>query len=110
GRDPNLPTQALHAIQRHFQPTIMPTVSDGLGISQFELTETFFSSPPLRAYARGGPPPVLPQGTTESGIRVGPASLIRHSYQERSRAPARSAIAVRCSIRPTRFSLTPPLD
>jgi cytochrome c peroxidase len=69
GRDPNLPTQALHAIQRHFQPTIMPTVSDLLGISQFELTEPFFSSPTLRAYARGGPAPVLPQGTTDSEIR-----------------------------------------
>jgi hypothetical protein len=69
GRDPNLPTQALHAIQRHFQPTIMPTVSGLLGISQFELTEPFYSSPRLRAYAHGGPAPVLPQGTTNSEKR-----------------------------------------
>lgn len=66
GREPNLPTQALHAIQAHNQPTIMPTLADLLGISQFELTEPFFSSPTLRAYAQGGPPPVLPPGTTES--------------------------------------------
>ena len=63
GREPNLPTQALHAIQAHFQPTTQPTVPDLLGISQFELTEPFFSSPTLRAYAHGGPAPVLPQGT-----------------------------------------------
>jgi hypothetical protein len=69
GREPNLPTQALHAIQAHDQPTIMPTLADLLGISQFELTEPFFSSPTLRAYAQGGPPPVLPQGRTQSEIR-----------------------------------------
>jgi hypothetical protein len=69
GREPDLPTQALHAIQAHDQPTIMPTMADLLGISQFELTEPFFSSPTLRAYAQGGPPPVLPQGTTESEVR-----------------------------------------
>jgi hypothetical protein len=66
GREPNLPMQAFHAIQAHFQPTIVPRMADLLGISQFELTEPFFSSPTLRAYAQGGPPPVLPQGTTES--------------------------------------------
>lgn len=69
GRDPNLPTQALHAIQAHSQPTIIPTMADLLGISQFELTEPFFSSPTLQAYAQGGPPPVLPQGTTDSEKR-----------------------------------------
>src|SRR6185312_4184665 len=42
GRDPDLPTQALHAIQRHVQPAIMPTVSDLNGISQFELTQPFY--------------------------------------------------------------------
>jgi len=69
GREPNLPTQALHAIQAHDQPTIMPTLADLLGISQFEVTEPFFSSPVLRAYAKGGPPPALPQGTTDSEKR-----------------------------------------
>jgi cytochrome c peroxidase len=69
GRDPNLPTQALHAIQRHFQATITPATADLLGISQFELTQPFYSSPTLRAYAQGGPPPVLPQGTTDSEKR-----------------------------------------
>ena len=69
GRESNLPTQALHAIQAHFQPTVLPTGPDLLGISQFELTEPFFSSPTLRAYAQGGPAPVLPQGRTDSEKR-----------------------------------------
>ena len=69
GREPNLPTQALHAIQAHDQPTVLPTMPQLLGIAQFELTEPFFSSPTIRAYANGGPPPVLPQGTTASEKR-----------------------------------------
>jgi cytochrome c peroxidase len=69
GRDPDLPTQALHAIQRHFQSTTPPTAADLLGISQFERTESFFSSLRLLAYARGGPPPALPQGSTDSEKR-----------------------------------------
>ena len=69
GRDPNLPTQALHAIQAHDQATRTPTQADLLGISQFEQTESFFSSFKLLAYARGGPPPALPQGTTASEKR-----------------------------------------
>jgi cytochrome c peroxidase len=69
GRDSNLPTQALHAIQAHFQATKPPTQADLLGISQFEQTAPFFSSLRLLVYARGGPPPALPQGTTASEKR-----------------------------------------
>ena len=69
GREPNLPTQALHAIQAHDQPTIQPTMPQLLGIAQFELTEPFYSSPTLRAYAQGGPAPVLPPGRTDSEKR-----------------------------------------
>jgi cytochrome c peroxidase len=68
-RELNLQHQALDAIFAHDQPTIIPTMADLLGIAQFELTEPFFSSPTLRAYAQGGPPPVLPQGTSESEKR-----------------------------------------
>ncbi len=108
GREPNLPTQALHAIQAHFQPTILPTQPDLLGISQFELSEPFYSSPTLRDYARGGPAPVLPQGSTDSEKRGrlffrGYAIL----YPVGRRALARSVIAARCSIKPTHFSLPP---
>ena len=69
GRDPNLPTQALHAIQSHDQATKTPTQADLLGISQFERTESFFSSLKLLAYSRGGPPPTLPAGRTDSEKR-----------------------------------------
>ena len=69
GREPDLPTQALHAIQQHAQPSMMPSLRDLSGISQFELTEPFYSSPVLRAYARGGPPPELPRGKTDSEKR-----------------------------------------
>src|SRR5664279_2487869 len=69
GRDPNLPTQALHAIQAHDQATKTPTQADLRGISQFERTESFFSSLKLLAYARGGPPPALPAGRTDSEKR-----------------------------------------
>jgi cytochrome c peroxidase len=69
GRESNLPTQALHAIQAHAQPTTQPTAADLLGISQFELTAPFFSSFKLLVYARGGPPPALPKGTTASEKR-----------------------------------------
>ena len=69
GRDPNLPTQALHAIQRHDQATRTPTQAELLGISQFEQSESFFSSYKLLAYAGGGPQPALPQGTTASEKR-----------------------------------------
>jgi hypothetical protein len=68
GREPNLLTQGLHAVQVHDQPTIVPTMADLMGIAQFEVTEPFFSSPTLQAYAHGGPPPVLPQGRTQSEI------------------------------------------
>ena len=69
GRDPNLPTQALHAIQAHDEATRTPTQAELLGISQFEKTASFFSSLKLLAYARGGPPPALPQGRTDSEKR-----------------------------------------
>jgi cytochrome c peroxidase len=69
GRDPDLPTQALHAVQGHYQATKTPTQADLLGISQFERTAPFFSSFRLLAYARGGPPPTLPKGTTASEKR-----------------------------------------
>lgn len=110
GRESNLQTQALHAIQAHFQPTILLSQSDLLGISQFELTDQFFSSPTLRAYARAAPlrccrrAPRIPRNAAAS------SSLTRHSYLEGRAALARSAIAVRCSIRPTPSSSLPPAD
>jgi hypothetical protein len=69
GRDRNLPTQALHAIQRHFQATAPIVETDLEGIAQFELTEPFYSSETLRKFARGGAAPALPEGKTASEKR-----------------------------------------
>jgi cytochrome c peroxidase len=69
GRDPDLPTQALHAIQRHAQVSTAIPHLDLLRIAEFEKTEQFYSSPRLRRYAQGGPAPRLPEGRTISEIR-----------------------------------------
>jgi cytochrome c peroxidase len=70
GGDPDITTQALHAIQRHYQPTIVPAASDLAGITGFEQTQPFFSSPALLSYARSGQnAPELPEGKTDSEKR-----------------------------------------
>jgi len=69
GRDRNLPTQALHAIQRHFEVTTPVSETDLDGIAQFETTEPFYSSETLRKFARGGAAPALPEGQTASEKR-----------------------------------------
>jgi len=69
GRDPELQTQALHAIQRHAQVTGLIPRLDLLHIAEFELSKQFFSSPVLRRYAAGGSAPSLPEGRTLSEIR-----------------------------------------
>ena len=73
GRDPDIKTQALHAIQRHYQPATMPSESDLADITGFEQTEPFFSSPALLSYHRSGQSaehaPKLPKGTSDSEKR-----------------------------------------
>jgi len=69
GREPDLPTQALHAIQRHGQVSGAIQESDLLSIAQFELTEQFFSSDALRKFAAGDGAPKLPAGRTDSEKR-----------------------------------------
>ena len=69
GREPDLQTQALHAIQAHTQATRRIPQLDLLRIAEFEKTDEFFSSPTLMRYAQGGPAPVLPPGRTISEIR-----------------------------------------
>ncbi len=68
GRQPTLDAQAAGAIQDHAQG-VLPSAADLHKIAQFQLTDDFFSSPALRRFARGGPAPVLPPGTTESEKR-----------------------------------------
>ncbi len=69
GREPDLPTQALHAIQAHAQVNHAIAEPDLLAIAQFELTDRFFSSASLRNFAQGGRPPQLPEGRTDSEKR-----------------------------------------
>lgn len=69
GREPDLPTQAGNAIRNHAQSTRFLKDSELLAIANFELTDRFFSSAALRDFARGGKPPALPPGRTDSEIR-----------------------------------------
>ena len=69
GREPTLEAQAANAIHDHAQ-TLLPIDGATLErLKQFQLTDTFFSSPEVRNFARGGSAPVLPEGTTESEKR-----------------------------------------
>jgi len=69
GRDPDLPTQALHAIQRHAQPKMAPSSANLSDIAAFEKSPLFFSSLALLRYAQTRVPPKLPEGTTDSQRR-----------------------------------------
>jgi cytochrome c peroxidase len=69
GRQPNLPSQALGAILDHAQPAKLPSASDLQRIADFQLTNSFFSSPSLLAFARTGVPPALPEGTNDAERR-----------------------------------------
>src|SRR5262249_31400895 len=54
GRQLDLQSQALGAIQDHAQATVLPTAADLERIKEFELTNEFFSSPEVRHFANGG--------------------------------------------------------
>lgn len=69
GRQPSLEAQAAGAIHDHAQAVAAPSGTDLTRLKDFQLTDAFFSSPALREFARGGPAPTLPQGTTPSEIR-----------------------------------------
>lgn len=68
GREPNLSTQAGNAIRNHAQAAL-PAPADLESIARFQLSEQFFSSTSIRDFARGGPAPGLPAGTTDSEKR-----------------------------------------
>jgi cytochrome c peroxidase len=69
GREPTLQAQARDAIAGHAAATTVPTSAQLDLIAAFEKSATFFSSAVLRAFAAGGPPPQLPDGTTDSEKR-----------------------------------------
>ena len=69
GRQPSLQMQAAGAIHDHAQALTVAKAADLDRIAQFQVTDAFFSSPALRAFARGGAAPELPQGNTASERR-----------------------------------------
>ena len=69
GREPDLVTQAQNAVRNHAQVNGPISKADLEAIARFELSDSFFSSPAIRDYARGGPAPTLPVGTTDSEKR-----------------------------------------
>jgi hypothetical protein len=69
-RNPHLQAQAEGAIDRHAQPTVLPTPQQLDAIAEFQQTDNrFFSSKALQAFAEGGPAPALPAGRTASEKR-----------------------------------------
>jgi cytochrome c peroxidase len=69
-RNLELEDQASGAISRHAQATVAPTAAQLEAIAEFQRNNSrFFSSKALRAFARGGPPPALPEGQTASEKR-----------------------------------------
>jgi hypothetical protein len=69
-REPDLQSQALGAVRGHAQSAVEPTPQQLDNLVAFQQTdERFFSSAALRAFARGGPTPQLPEGSTESERR-----------------------------------------
>ena len=70
GRDLTLEAQALGAVHAHAQNGVEPTPLQLELIAEFQRTSPrFFSSLPLFLFARGGPPPRLPNGVTASEKR-----------------------------------------
>ena len=70
GRDLTLEAQALGAVHAHTQTGFEPTPLQLELIAEFQRTAPrFFSSLQLFLFARGGPPPLLPNGVTASEKR-----------------------------------------
>jgi cytochrome c peroxidase len=69
GREPDLVSQARNAILGHGQASGAILSADLELIARFQQSDSFFSSPAVRDFARGGPAPSLPAGNTESEKR-----------------------------------------
>ncbi len=63
----DLPIVTTEAVETHNEPGRLPTSSEESDIAFFQ--EQFFSNGPLRAFAKGGPPPKLPKGRSDSERR-----------------------------------------
>jgi cytochrome c peroxidase len=68
GREPDLPQQAFDAFVTHSEITGQPTPEELTRIADFQ-ERRLFSSPELDRFAKGGPPPGLPEGHTPSERR-----------------------------------------
>ena len=69
GRQPSLEAQAAGAIHDHAQATVPASSHDLERLREFQMTDAFFSSPELMAFARSSTAPVLPAGTTDAEQR-----------------------------------------
>jgi cytochrome c peroxidase len=70
GRPQSVQEQALEAVHGHYQPAVEPTAAQLDAIADFQqIAPQFFSSPALRRFAAGGPPPELPPGVTPAEKR-----------------------------------------
>ena len=69
GRQPSLEAQAAGAIHDHAQATVAPSAQQLQRVREFQMTDAFFSSPEVMAFARGGTAPALPPGTTSAEQR-----------------------------------------
>jgi cytochrome c peroxidase len=69
GRAIDLIDQARGAVIDHAANTIEPSIAELEAIAEFQKTRQFFTSPALRRFADGGPPPTLPAGRTASERR-----------------------------------------
>jgi cytochrome c peroxidase len=70
GRPPTVQEQARAAVRGHYQNIVEPTDAQLDAIAAFQQTaRRFFSSPALRRFAAGGPPPELPRGRTRAERR-----------------------------------------
>lgn len=69
GRARDLASQAEDAIRGHAQSPAPTPAPDIAAIADFERRPAFFSSDALRRFAKGGPPPRLPEGRTSAEKR-----------------------------------------
>ncbi len=70
GRQTNLQSQALGAVNDHAQPGRQPTQSELDALALFQQKDPhFYTTRELYEYSRGGPPPTIPAGNTESERR-----------------------------------------
>jgi len=69
GRNDSLESQALGAVNSHYQPGRQPSSAELAAIADHQQTNKFFSSNQLKHYANGGDEPTLPAGKSAAEKR-----------------------------------------